>query len=1332
MERRLIESYIRHVEEAVPLRETLRKASEELAASLEKNNLWFSLDIRDPETADLLETANSARRYLLDQTAPRERELHQEQRRVELKVLTDLGIMESTGTVPEDFMDSVRGLDYLYTLQDELWEMKVTLLLKIIGLSNNVHANYLTANPKRFSNVLEPLSASLFELDAIVGKASEAVQGLTRIRDRYRAAESDFHAVAAKTLGDDRNLTLALAGAVKSRADALEAAGTPNDRNHAALLRDIGGVLSRRLDAIDQGMRAQADAQEARSPLHVPETLGSSPETRALAEEYRAITREFMGRTGEKLIVAARMGEHLVQVRRALEQERLFFLSLVGQAPLDDADKQEIMAQALELTGGLDALAGSLERELSGITAKAGDLDFSRPETLVADRESAEAALAVSRDLDGFARKVRDFDVSSFQMDLQLYGLISHLDLKKLEKLKPYTVLELTSRARDRFVGEFMKELEALGAVSGAETLLADRLGALGRSILHKGQLLFREKTRALKALAPGSPSPDGKPYEDFLGGVTEQLEVRLQELDTLLALAGETPDPKTRRPDCPECWPVPDTLSELAGLGGAFADVLGQMDDLAGMEDFFAPEVTGGTLYGQTRAMFELSRRLGNEPYFQINDTGMDVVFKAGSVMVTVKGIGDPALTDLALFSPENDYLLYRPFIGGWLTGFSPGKDLLAPLSSTLLDRASSLVSRVRTVGGKLATFTGKVAKATLDLAKEGVRTTVKVGSKVLGAVKDIGVNTLKNAFVDDNTGRVSWWKVGGYALGALACGAAAAGTAGLAAGPCIALAVGAGFDVAKGAVDTAAMDKYNLLSKNKAKWLKFGLDIASIVTGGYLNFKDAGKAWAKMSNIGKAMTLLGMKPSDLKSFFSFTKNLATKVEWSKVKNFFELGRKGLVALTSTLGAFKNLLDWHDKIKPYAVDAWEFTKLYAAAKLRGENFVDVTVTDWGALIKKLSQVASGNGFFTGNSLEDWGIKIEPGKIITYGNWYGPGWWGGGRDPDRPGGGAPINSLDAIAMKHDFLYQIAEEQGRIHGPAEEQRIKSIADAIAVAEARALDPDPTKWKIPELKDPELAAQKAREIGLGFSYLSPGRELLSEGLDTVDPLLDFIRSSGATQQTGGPSKLTTPELEAMAQDRIDQWKRDHPGAAVPGAVPGTSGAGQTPGATQNSGVDAQGNPLTGTGTGAGTGTGMGTGTGTSTGTGTGGTPGTLQNSGFDAQGNPLTGTGAGTGTSMGTGTGTSTGTGTGTGGVSLTPSGALLPQGGGAGQTSGGNQNGPGVSLLPGGGVGPDGPVGQTSTHPTVDSPYKDVQSPAGKIKNPYRGMKNPFTGVKSPF
>jgi len=151
-----------------------------------------------------------------------------------------------------------------------------------------------------------------------------------------------------------------------------------------------------------------------------------------------------------------------------------------------------------------------------------------------------------------------------------------------------------------------------------------------------------------------------------------------------------------------------------------------------------------------------------------------------------------------------------------------------------------------------------------------------------------------------------------------------------------------------------------------------------------------------------------------------------------------------------------------------------------------------------------------------------------------YGNWYGPRWWGGGNDVSSPGTRAPVDALDAVAMRHDFAYEIAEEQGKIHGAAEEQRLKALADAIAVRDAKKLPEDPRDWD-PPAADPAKADRYRRRIGFGFAYLSEGRNLASYAGWVYNALSDKFTGDNTT--TG--SLLTEEDIDRLARERAQNW-------------------------------------------------------------------------------------------------------------------------------------------------------------------------------------------------
>ena len=130
-------------------------------------------------------------------------------------------------------------------------------------------------------------------------------------------------------------------------------------------------------------------------------------------------------------------------------------------------------------------------------------------------------------------------------------------------------------------------------------------------------------------------------------------------------------------------------------------------------------------------------------------------------------------------------------------------------------------------------------------------------------------------------------------------------------------------------------------------------------------------------------------------------------------------------------------------------------------------------------------------------------IKNEP--ITRYGNWYGPGYWGGGEDEHKAGFKPPLDSLDAVAMRHDYGYVIAEKYGKIYGKKYEYKLKAMADKIAVNESMALPKDPRKWDKPPA-DINKAARYRDRIITGFIIESD----LYKDLSTATRVGDTITS------------------------------------------------------------------------------------------------------------------------------------------------------------------------------------------------------------------------------
>ncbi len=151
--------------------------------------------------------------------------------------------------------------------------------------------------------------------------------------------------------------------------------------------------------------------------------------------------------------------------------------------------------------------------------------------------------------------------------------------------------------------------------------------------------------------------------------------------------------------------------------------------------------------------------------------------------------------------------------------------------------------------------------------------------------------------------------------------------------------------------------------------------------------------------------------------------------------------------------------------------------------------------------------------------------------MTRYGNWYGPGWSGGIEGSEKPGNEQPVDALDAIAMKHDFGYEYAEEQGKLHGKEYEYLLKAMADQIAVRDAKLLPKDPRSWD-PPAADPDTAGRYRDRIQFGFQYWAQKHQLQGDAA-TVASAFKYLMT-----QKGLP-KVDEATLEAEAEKRAAEW-------------------------------------------------------------------------------------------------------------------------------------------------------------------------------------------------
>lgn len=159
-------------------------------------------------------------------------------------------------------------------------------------------------------------------------------------------------------------------------------------------------------------------------------------------------------------------------------------------------------------------------------------------------------------------------------------------------------------------------------------------------------------------------------------------------------------------------------------------------------------------------------------------------------------------------------------------------------------------------------------------------------------------------------------------------------------------------------------------------------------------------------------------------------------------------------------------------------------------------------------------------------------------KIFQYGNWYGPGWWGGSTDAKQAGNKPPVDSLDAIAQKHDFGYQVAEQQGKIYGIAEEKRLKGIADYLAVRDAKALPENPQEWSQPPADLAKASRYRDRMI-TGFAYEGPAYE----GIAITGKGLDWVTSPIENWELDKSHQLNADDLEKQVSRLQNNWTKQN---------------------------------------------------------------------------------------------------------------------------------------------------------------------------------------------
>ncbi|RLA74476.1 MAG: hypothetical protein DRG30_05290 [Epsilonproteobacteria bacterium] len=170
-------------------------------------------------------------------------------------------------------------------------------------------------------------------------------------------------------------------------------------------------------------------------------------------------------------------------------------------------------------------------------------------------------------------------------------------------------------------------------------------------------------------------------------------------------------------------------------------------------------------------------------------------------------------------------------------------------------------------------------------------------------------------------------------------------------------------------------------------------------------------------------------------------------------------------------------------------------------------------------------------------------VGLSIGEDITqYGYWYGPGYWGGFEHPTIAGPKAPMDSLDALAQRHDFGYELASRYGKIYGSAVELRLRGIADEIAFRNAMKLSADPNKWLLPP---PDIERAKHYRIRMISAFVTESgiyskASGLTKAIDAVTS--PFVTYHDKIDYSNTPN---VSSFKKQVSSLINGWKKNEAG-------------------------------------------------------------------------------------------------------------------------------------------------------------------------------------------
>ncbi len=824
-DKKLLSAYIQTIKELIRIYPELRDVSTNFNNFLisSETKTIFSMLKKNPS----LQEAVSALIYIRDKAPSIEERLIKVEMGLEREFISMLKQLRMTKRVPDGFIEIARRLDMTYRLHEAVFQTKNQLIFKA--------SIYLTNTNTRID------SKWLTKFNGLAANFSKLLYTSFNIRKKYQKIALRYDQDTINWLRDQKNRTRSLIKEIERKIALLQASNKDNDRFHADLLRKITLILKKRIELFSQRINNSVMG-ESTNFIYVPSITSDNPHIQQLIKKYEELSIELSKNSLSRLNLTSKLRTHAFEAYKlSIKQDSLLKRVMLKQSlSLPASEKirslslknKEILKELYQKTKTLDTLRNSLLKQ--------------SPFKITTDKNLSKKLIKAN---------VLMEDIYDLEISLSSAKLSLDLAIASLIKDKNSTWPEL-SDINKALTSQLLTLEEVFHSILVSyrkDQTSFKKLKLLSLEILKFASKEFQQKAENFSKVLDKIDKDDFylKTLREFNKIIRQKAKitrgfVRTYEILEEKGLLTET--------DCLACIGGLKAWTNMQAVGNSITTSFAQLSALTEIGDFISNiNVTEGT-YDKISNLISISLKLDYIPIIKLHKESIDLFFIFKKRIVFVKNIGDPSQLNLAL--SQDIFIPSPPYIGFGINFVKAWQGTKEFIGNTI-ESANNVVSYAYETAGKIACSTQKTISTAVGYAGSALKGVGEV-------VYDFGSNVVSSMFLDEN-GNISWLKVGAYAVGGAACIA----TGGAA---CVGLAIVAGADVIKGGIDTAAMDKYNLISKKNAEWAKLGVDVVSFVAGGVVNLASAAGSVGEIPtfarNAGKlktALIFLGLNPEDL-----------------------------------------------------------------------------------------------------------------------------------------------------------------------------------------------------------------------------------------------------------------------------------------------------------------------------------------------------------------------------------------------------------------------------------------------------------------------------------